>query len=112
MSIYITFPNFVIYLQKKEYMQTASRKIQTAFRLDEGLLMRAKLRAKRRGTSLNRLVEEALEKVCPAELEWPKVDVPKEISPEILALRFPEGLSFTEEEIASDDRLAHAVGVR
>lgn len=46
------------------------------------------------------------------ELERPKVDVPKEISPEILALKFPEGFSFTEEEIAADERLAHALGVR
>ena len=93
-------------------MQTTTRKVQTAFRIEEGLLMRLKLRAKRSNRSLNSLVEEALEKMCPAEFEWPKVKIPDEISPEILALRFPEGFSFTDEEIAADDRLAHALGVR
>ncbi len=92
-------------------MQSTERKVQTAFRLNESLLRRMKLRARREGRSLNSLVEEALEKIAPAELEWPKVDIPKEISPEILALRFPEGFMFTDEEIAADDRLAHALGV-
>ena len=93
-------------------MQTVSRKVQTAFRLDEGLLRRAKLRAKREKRSLNSMVEEALEKMCPAELEWPKIKIPKEVSPEIRALAFPEDFAFTEEEIAADDRLAHALGIR
>ena len=86
-------------------MQTVSRKVQTAFRLDEGLLRRAKLRAKREKRSLNSMVEEALEKMCPAELEWPKVKIPKEISPEIRALAFPR--AFTKEEIEEDERLAY-----
>ena len=92
-------------------MQTTSRKVQTAFRIDEGLLRRAKLRAKREGRSLNSMVEEALERMAP-EIEWPKVHIPDEISPEVLAMRFPEDFSFTEEEIAADYRLAHALGVR
>jgi hypothetical protein len=93
-------------------MQTTVNKVQTAFRIEEGLLRRAKLRAKREKRSLNSLVEEALERMVPAELEWPKIKIPKEISPEILALRLPEGEWWTEEEIAADDRLAHILGVR
>jgi hypothetical protein len=91
-------------------MQTSSKKIQTAFRLDENLLMRAKLRAKRERRSLNSLVEEALERMMPQELEWPKVVIPTEISPEILAMRLPGKATFTKEEIAADERLAHALG--
>lgn len=91
-------------------MQTTARKVQTAFRIDEGLLRRAKLKAKREGRSLNSLAEEALERMVP-ETVWPKVHIPKEIRPEVLAMRFPEGISFTDEEIAADDRLAHTLGV-
>ena len=91
-------------------MQTSSKKIQTAFRLDENLLMRAKLRAKREQRSLNSLVEEALERMMPQELEWPKVVIPTEISPDILAMRLPGKATFTKEEIAADERLAHALG--
>ncbi len=93
-------------------MQTTPTRIQTAFRLDENLLRRAKLRAKRENRSLNSLVEEALERMVPEEFVWPKVVIPTEISPEILALQLPEGITFTEEEIAADDRLAHALGIR
>ena len=92
-------------------MQTTTRKIQTAFRIDENLLKRAKLRAKQDKRSLNSMVEEALEKMCP-ELEWPKIKIPDEIRSEILALRLPGKFPFTDEEIAADDRLAHALGVR
>lgn len=67
--------------------------------------MRAKMRARRSKRSLNSLVEEALERMCPAEFEWPKIEVPKEISPDIMALRFPR--AFTPEEIAEDERLAY-----
>ena len=95
----------MLYIYRKKTMQTTERKVQTAFRLNESLLRRMKLRARREGRSLNSMVEEALERMVPAELEWPKVDIPKEISPEILALRFPR--AFTPEEIAADDRLAY-----
>ena len=71
-------------------MQTTERKVQTAFRLSESLVMRLKLRAKREERSVNSLVEEALEKHFPAELIWPKIVGPVEISPEVLALRLPE----------------------
>jgi len=91
-------------------MQTSTRKIQTAFRIDENLLRRAKLKAKREDRSLNSLVEEALERMVPSELEWPKVKISEEIKPEILAMQLGP-LHFTEEEIAADDRLAHALGV-
>jgi hypothetical protein len=50
--------------------------------------------------------------MCPAKFEWPKVRISDEISPEIMEMRLPEGFSFTEEEIATDNRLAHALGVR
>ena len=89
---------------------TTSRKVQTAFRIDEGLLRRAKLKAKHEGRSLNNMVEEALERMVPAELEWPKVKISDEIDPEILAMRLGH-IQFTEEEITADDRLAHALGV-
>jgi len=89
-------------------MQTTPTRIQTAFRLDENLLRRAKLRAKRENRSLNSLVEEALERMVPEEFVWPKVVIPTEISPEILALQLPR--SFTQEEIEADDKLAYILG--
>ena len=92
-------------------MQTTSKKIQTAFRIDENLLRRAKIRAKKEDRSLNSLVEEALERMVPAELVWPKVKIPDEIPPDVLALRLPGQLHFSEEEIAADYRLAHTLGV-
>jgi len=92
-------------------MQTTQTRVQTAFRLNADLLRRAKLRAKRENRSLNSLVEEALEKMVPEEFVWPKVVIPTEISPEILAMRLPEEIKFTDEEIAADERLAHALGV-
>ena len=91
-------------------MQTTSRKVQTAFRIDGNLLRRARLRASREGRSLNSMVEEVLERIAP-ETVWPKVNIPEEISPEILSIRLPEELVFDAEEVASDDRLAHALGL-
>ena len=61
-------------------MQTSTR-IQTAFRLDRNLVSRLKLKARRENKSLNKLVEEALMKTAPAELEWPKVEFPLKPSP-------------------------------
>ncbi|MBO6170192.1 MAG: toxin-antitoxin system HicB family antitoxin [Bacteroidales bacterium] len=86
-------------------MYTSTRKIQTAFRLDEGLVARLKLKAKQKDVSLNRLVEEMLEKVAPAEPEWPKIEFPAAIRPEIKALAFNNGP--TKEDINNDERLAY-----
>ena len=93
-------------------METPVKRVQTAFRLNADLLRRAKLRAKRENRSLNSLVEEALERMVPDEFVWPKVVIPTEISPEILAMRLPDEVVFTEEEIAADERLAHALGIK
>ena len=89
-------------------METPAKRVQTAFRLNADLLRRAKLRAKRENRSLNSLVEEALEKMVPEEFVWPKVVIPTEISPEILAMRLPR--PFTKEEIEEDDKLAYILG--
>ena len=86
-------------------MQTTSRKIQTAFRLDEMLISRLKLKALKERKSLNRLVEESLERVAPAEPEWPRIKFPIEPDPVLAALKF--NVNFTPEEIAADERLAY-----
>ncbi|MBR1575720.1 MAG: toxin-antitoxin system HicB family antitoxin [Bacteroidales bacterium] len=86
-------------------MRTATRRVQTAFRLDENLVNRLKIKARSQDRSLNALVEEALMQLAPAEPEFPVIDDEMEISPELLALQLPR--SFTPEEIAADDRLAY-----
>lgn len=86
-------------------MQTSTR-IQTAFRLDRNLVSRLKLKARRENKSLNKLVEEALMKTAPAELEWPKVDFPLKHNPIFDEIR-DQMRPFTAEELAADDRLAY-----
>ena len=86
-------------------MQSQSRKIQTAFRLDEDLLMRARRKARQQGISLNRLVEKAIENYV-GEFEFPAIEPPAEI-PEWIR-KLSEGVRpVTQEELDADDRLAY-----
>ena len=78
-------------------MQTT--RVQTAFRLDTGLINRLKRKAKAKGQSLNAYVESVLVKDAPAELVWPKVTIPKEIPGFIKELQFDRPLTFTKEEL-------------
>lgn len=85
-------------------MQTSVRKVQTAFRLDEGLVSRLKLKARQKDMSLNRMVEEHLEKLAPAEPEWPRIKFPIEIDPKYEAFKLPV---IPQEDIDADERLAY-----
>ena len=87
-------------------MQTTTR-IQTAFRLDRNLVSRLKLKARRENKSLNKLVEDALMKTAPAELEWPKVEFPLKPSPLVDGLRIEGSLGWTKEEIKADPKLEY-----
>ena len=87
-------------------MRTETRRVQTAFRLDENLVKRLKLKAHGEAKSLNALVEETLMQLAPAEPEFPVLDENMEISPRILALG-KNFRPFTPEELAADDRLAY-----
>lgn len=78
---------------------------QTAFRLDKELLFFLGRKAKREGKSLNGFVEDVLRKEVADELEWPRIKGPVVISDEVE--RMSPGISFTPEEIASDDRLSY-----
>lgn len=90
-------------------MRTISRKVQTAFRLDANLLSRLKRKAKAKGQSLNAYVENILTKDAPAELVWPKVNIPKEIPEEIKALQIQEFKPFTKKELEEDPKLEYLV---
>ena len=92
-------------------MQTNSRKIQTAFRLDANLLSRLKRKAKAEGRSVNTVVEETLNNRFPAEPELPHLNFPLKKSKVTEALHLAEGLHFTEEELATDYRLRHILGL-
>lgn len=81
------------------------RRTQTAFRLDEGLLMRAKRKARQQQISLNRLVEKAIENYV-GEFEFPAIEPPKEI-PEWIKNMSKGMRPFTKEELEADDRLAY-----
>ena len=86
-------------------MQTTTR-VQTAFRLDTGLLSRMKRKARVTGQSLNAMVESVLNKQFPAEPAWPTIKFPIQISPETKSLT-RDFRAFTEEELLQDDRLAY-----
>lgn len=88
-------------------MQTT--RVQTAFRLDTGLINRLKRKAKAKGQSLNAYVESVLVKDAPAELVWPKVTIPKEIPGFIKELQFDRPLTFTKEELEEDPKLDYLV---
>ena len=87
-------------------MRTETRRVQTAFRLDENLVKRLKIKAHGEAKSLNALVEETLMRLAPAEPEFPVLDENMEISPRSLALG-KNFRPFTPEELAADDRLAY-----
>ncbi len=90
-------------------MRATTRKVQTAFRFDADLLSRLKRKAKARGQSLNAYVENVLVKDTPANLVWPEIVFPADISPETMAIT-RNYTSFTKEELRKDDRLAYIFG--
>ena len=101
LHILLYFNNFA---KNRTTMQTGTRKIQTAFRLDEGLVGRLKLRARRENKSLNRLVEEQLERLAPAEPQWPKIKFPIKRDKFFENWQLPP---IPPEDIETDERLAY-----
>ena len=93
-----------IFAENRTQMQTNSRKIQTAFRLNEELVGRLKLLARRENKSLNRLVEEQLERLAPAEPQWPKIKFPIERDKFFENWQLPP---IPPEDIEADERLAY-----
>ena len=83
-------------------MSSAALKRQTAFRLDKELLFYLRRRAEAQNKSLNALVEDTLRKEVEADMEWPVVEGPIEISDEMK--KWQLNLKFTPEELAADDR--------
>jgi len=90
------------------------RTTQTAFRFSPDMLIRMKNRARMSGQSLNRYVEDLIKKDLGSEEDkyealykrLSQYTLPKEISPEILALSKYK-VEFTQEEIDADERLAY-----
>lgn len=89
-------------------MQTTTR-VQTAFRLDTGLINRLKRKAKAKGQSLNAYVESILIKDAPAALAWPKVVFPREVPTFVKELQLDKPLSFTKKELDEDPKLDYLV---
>ena len=82
-----------------------TRKIQTAFRLEEPLLRRLKKKAGRENKSLNSYVEALLKAAVRDEPEYPEVPFP--IPPSERVSRMLDILpAFTEEELKNDEKLA------
>ena len=92
-------------------MRATTRKVQTAFRLDAKLLSRLKRKAKAEGRSVNTVVEETLNNRFPAEPELPHLNFPLKKSKVTEALHIAGGLHFSEEELATDHRLRHILGL-
>lgn len=94
-------------------------KKQTAFRLDEELILKLQNAARCNNQSLNKYVEttlsRSLEKDREDRMEQLRRDLKKiklselEISPEIEHF-LDEPLTFTEEELKQDERLAYILG--
>lgn len=101
LHILLYFNNFA---KNRTTMQTGTRKIQTAFRLNEELVGRLKLLARREKKSLNRLVEEQLERLAPAEPQWPKIKFPIERDKFFENWQLPP---IPPEDIETDERLAY-----
>ena len=95
---------YLHYLCCMETRTTHTRRIQTAFRLEEGLLRRLKLKAKANKQSLNSYVEELLMADSPAEPSWPQMELNEEIDPRLREMMLPR--AFTAEEL-EDERLAY-----
>lgn len=95
------------------------KKIQTAFRFNEELLQKLQNAARCRNLSLNRYVETVLEQNLEKEQEDKMERLRREckkiklsqikISPEIEHF-LDEPLTFTEEELKQDERLAYILG--
>ena len=81
------------------------RKIQTAFRLDPNLLLRAKLQAKRQEISLNRLVERAVESYL-GDAGTPSRAAVEPIPDWVVELS-DGARAFSQQELEADDRLAY-----
>lgn len=86
-----------------------SRRIQTAFRLEESLLNRLKSKAKRQKKSLNNYVEALLKEDVRDEPLYPKVSFPIPHSARVSRMLdiLPD---FTEEELKTDEKLAYILG--
>jgi hypothetical protein len=86
-----------------------TRRIQTAFRLDESLLNRAKKKASRQNKSLNSYVEALLRADVRDEPEYPKVPFPIRHSARVSRMLdiLP---AFTDEELKGDEKLAYILG--
>lgn len=101
LQILLYFNNFA---KNRTTMQTGTRKIQTAFRLNEELVGRLKLLARREKKSLNRLVEEQLERLAPAEPQWPEVKFPIKRDKFFENWQLPP---IPPEDIEADERLVY-----
>lgn len=92
----------------------STKSAQTAFRFSPELLQRMKNRARLRGQSLNSYVETLVKKDLGTKeeryealyRELAEIELPKEISPEVMDLSKYK-VEFTQEEIDSDERLAY-----
>ena len=86
-----------------------TRRIQTAFRLEESLLNRLKKKASRQNKSLNSYVEALLRADVRDEPDYPKVSFPIPHSARVSRMLdiLPD---FTEEELKTDEKLAYILG--
>ena len=100
----------ILYLCIKDAgkMET-TRRIQTAFRLEESLLIRLKRKASRQNKSLNSYVEALLRADVRDEPEYPKVSFPIPHSSRVSRILdiIP---AFTDEELKNDEKLAYILG--
>ena len=87
----------------------STRRIQTAFRLEESLLNRLKRKASRQNKSLNSYVEALLKADVRNESEYPKVSFPIPHSARVSRMLdiLP---AFTDEELEKDEKLAYILG--
>ena len=84
-------------------------RVQTAFRFSPDLLDRLKRNAKREKKSLNRYVEDIMERET--RLEWPRLPQDYPVSEEILSLRCTgHWVEPSREELEADPRMAHVLG--
>lgn len=98
---------FSIFAKKRKMENT--RRIQTAFRLDESLLNRLKKKAKRQNKSLNGYVEALLKADVRDEPEYPKVSFPIPHSARVSRM-LDIVPAFADEEIEKDEKLAYILG--
>jgi hypothetical protein len=86
-----------------------TRRIQTAFRLEEPLLNRLKKKASLQNKSLNSYVEALLRADLRDEPQYPEVSFP--VPHSVRVSRMLDILpAFTDEEIESDEKLAYILG--